>query len=658
MAAKAGRLQIQLEMQVAQLQRDLDKATRSIDNSAKNWKQSFTSVFTGTLATQFVTQLGSAITQTIADLGDIADKSLALGDTVEMFQRLSYAADQSGVSMESVVSASNKLQKALGEGSKETAAALNVLGLSIEQVKNLSTGEAFITVAGRLGELTNASQQAALAADTLGKGFAAIKPLAAQGEDALRTMTLQAQVASAEAVKAADDYGDAVAEMQGVVKVFIAEALTPLLPLLRDMVKEFTNTGTAASGAAEGMDRSTSSARQLGVALANTYEAAAGFKELMAAISTRPLRYVWEEGESKGVTKWIDDIGNAWSRMTNHFNDVQGGVRGDNIVDRAKEAAKAAQEAADAAEREAEAAAKAAAAKAKAASKRTTGPSKEDRDAQRAAERAEADARAYLAAQEDALQRQINDGIERETALINERTLAQMRANGATQEQIDLARLQMAGASDRELQLTQEIQAIEKGTEAAAEAQRRMAEDAAMYTDMIVGGFNDIFYSMTQGSEEAIDAVKRLVAELLALYLTQQAMNALGLQQNAAGNWFRVNAKGNVYDQHGLVPFAMGGIVRGATPFTFGGGRLGVMGEAGPEAIMPLGRDSAGRLGVRGGGVTVNVHNNSNAQVGVEQNGSNVDIIVQQVRGVIANDFARGGNVVTTAFEGAYGVRR
>jgi hypothetical protein len=30
-----------------------------------------------------------------------------------------------------------------------------------------------------------------------------------------------------------------------------------------------------------------------------------------------------------------------------------------------------------------------------------------------------------------------------------------------------------------------------------------------------------------------------------------------------------------------------------------GGGRTGVMGEAGPEAIMPLGRDAMGRLGVR-----------------------------------------------------------
>lgn len=655
MAAKAGRLQIQLEMQVAQLQRDLDKATRSIDNSAKSWKQSFTSVFTGTLATQFVTQLGSAISQTISDLGDIADKSLALGDTAEMYQRLAYAADQYGVSIESVVSASNKLQKSIGEGSKETIAALEKLGLTLDDVRRMSTGTAFVEVAGRLGEVTLASEQAALAADTMGKGFAAIKPLAAQGLGPLQEELNKAAVASDAAVKASDEYGDAVAAMQGVVKVFIAEALAPLLPLLTSTVQEFKNTGAAASGAADGVDRATSSARQLGIALANTWEAAGEFKELMATLSHRPYRYVWEDGESQGFNQWVDDIGNAWSRLNNSFNDVQGNVVGTQIVDRAKEAAAASEAAADAAAKEAEAAAKAAAARAKAASTRTP---KVDRTAEREAAKAEADARAYLAAQDEALYRESLEREARRTDLMNEKTLAVARFNEVSQDELDIMRLRMQGASDMEIQLAREVQAWDAATAMREDERRKMADEAAMYTDLIVGGFNDIFHSMTEGSESATEAVKRLIVQLVALYATQKAMSALGF--NSDGTWgFTGVAKGGVFDQHGMQAFAMGGVVRGATPFTFGGGRLGVMGEAGPEAIMPLGRDSQGRLGVRGGGgVTVNVHNNAGANIGVEQDGNNIAIIVDQVRGVIANDFARGGNVVTTAFEGAYGVRR
>lgn len=55
--------------------------------------------------------------------------------------------------------------------------------------------------------------------------------------------------------------------------------------------------------------------------------------------------------------------------------------------------------------------------------------------------------------------------------------------------------------------------------------------------------------------------------------------------------------------------FARGGVVDGATPFA-GRDGPGLMGEAGPEAILPLERGRDGRLGVRGGGgvqVTLNL---------------------------------------------------
>ena len=57
-----------------------------------------------------------------------------------------------------------------------------------------------------------------------------------------------------------------------------------------------------------------------------------------------------------------------------------------------------------------------------------------------------------------------------------------------------------------------------------------------------------------------------------------------------------------------VTPFATGGVVAQPTYFPMASG-LGLMGEAGAEAIMPLARGPDGRLGVRGGGsgVTVNV---------------------------------------------------
>jgi lambda family phage tail tape measure protein len=59
--------------------------------------------------------------------------------------------------------------------------------------------------------------------------------------------------------------------------------------------------------------------------------------------------------------------------------------------------------------------------------------------------------------------------------------------------------------------------------------------------------------------------------------------------------------KGGAFSQGRVVPFANGGIVSSPVQFAMRGGR-GMMGEAGPEAIMPLTRGSDGRLGVQAGG--------------------------------------------------------
>ena len=74
-------------------------------------------------------------------------------------------------------------------------------------------------------------------------------------------------------------------------------------------------------------------------------------------------------------------------------------------------------------------------------------------------------------------------------------------------------------------------------------------------------------------------------------------------------------AKGGLFQNQSLVPFANGGVVSSPTPFGFGQ-RLGVMGEAGPEAIMPLKRGADGKLGVSAGssaGSSMNVVFNVNS---------------------------------------------
>lgn len=102
------------------------------------------------------------------------------------------------------------------------------------------------------------------------------------------------------------------------------------------------------------------------------------------------------------------------------------------------------------------------------------------------------------------------------------------------------------------------------------------------------------------------------------------------------------------------------GIYNSPTLFKFAkGGKFGVMGEAGPEAVMPLKRAPDGSLGVRADNansspVVVNVINNSNAQAKVEQRqtsqGMEIDVMIDQLVAEKMNQPGTSSNNALRAF--------
>jgi tape measure domain-containing protein len=111
----------------------------------------------------------------------------------------------------------------------------------------------------------------------------------------------------------------------------------------------------------------------------------------------------------------------------------------------------------------------------------------------------------------------------------------------------------------------------------------------------------------------AATVLKDIANELLRILVIEQLISAVRGVLKGVLPSVTPSANGNVFAQNGIQPFATGGIVDKPTFFKFANGgamSTGVMGEAGPEAIIPLRRGRDGKLGVAGGGstnVTVNV---------------------------------------------------
>ncbi|UOK71041.1 phage tail tape measure protein [Ancylobacter polymorphus] len=145
--------------------------------------------------------------------------------------------------------------------------------------------------------------------------------------------------------------------------------------------------------------------------------------------------------------------------------------------------------------------------------------------------------------------------------------------------------------------------------------QREIAE-----AERLARGFGravgDALTGATLKGREADDVLRSLAGRLSSLALDiafkplEQGVS--GLLQGALGGLSGF-AKGGAFEHGRVTPFARGGVVAAPTYFPMAGAQLGLMGERGAEAILPLARGADGRLGVaaQGGGratqVTVNV---------------------------------------------------
>jgi tape measure domain-containing protein len=228
-----------------------------------------------------------------------------------------------------------------------------------------------------------------------------------------------------------------------------------------------------------------------------------------------------------------------------------------------------------------------------------------------------------------------NKDLAVQAALTDLENRAQM-ARALTPESEMRTRLQQQGYAGTQLETLFET---EKATAKAEELKTQMQGVASTIGD----AFSTAFQGIINGSMSAQEALAgmfqsigqsfvKMAMEMIAQQVTMITlgfiMKALGLLGSAAGAGStplpgsapqmtpgaivtptgfqgmipsKLAAKGASFS-NGIAKFATGGIVNGPTLFPFADGgamQMGLMGEAGPEAIMPLQRGADGSLGVR-----------------------------------------------------------
>ena len=164
---------------------------------------------------------------------------------------------------------------------------------------------------------------------------------------------------------------------------------------------------------------------------------------------------------------------------------------------------------------------------------------------------------------------------------------------------------------------------------------------------------NVLANQLTSAITGLIDGTKSLKESLSGLLKSFGQMFLQAGMQSLVGSIFP-SAKGNAFAQNKIVPYANGGLVSRPT--------LSLMGEAGPEAVLPLKRGANGQLGVQVAGADMNAAmgryarrgsgaaittDDAAAMAGAEGGGSFLDVHynverINKVDYVTAAEFERG----------------
>ncbi len=253
-----GTLTLDLIAKIGGFEKGMDQAARvaknrmkEIENSAKNLAGL---LGIGFGARAFVNMIKGAI-DAADSLKDLRQQS---GLTYDEMQALGNIAAKSGSSFEDIIASANKFNKAIAIGAGSSTKALNdqalafsKLGISIDDLKTLTTGQLFDKAAKSLSSYADDQNKTLYEMTLFGKAGAGLtstmNELGKTGLDPLiKRMSDLGILMSEQTIDAADEFNDKLVDAHAISDAFKRQIAVALLPTLTNLVTRFNDSAGGA----------------------------------------------------------------------------------------------------------------------------------------------------------------------------------------------------------------------------------------------------------------------------------------------------------------------------------------------------------------------------------------------------------------------------
>ena len=193
-----------------------------------------------------------------ADYGDNVDKmSQKLGLSAEAYQEWDFIMQHSGSDVDKMSASMKKLADAVQQPTKESTAAFEKLGISIEDAAKMSQEDLFAKTITELQKMESGTERTALANDLLGKSamdLGALLNTSAEDTEAMRQQVRElGGVMSDDAVKSAAQFKDSLQNMKTAVGSVGREIGASFMPSMTQMMDAFGGLIKGSDGSEEAL---------------------------------------------------------------------------------------------------------------------------------------------------------------------------------------------------------------------------------------------------------------------------------------------------------------------------------------------------------------------------------------------------------------------